>query len=431
QPAARLLPVLRTQSPDTRVIIDSIDLHFLRDARRRFGAEGELDSRFGDELVRELNTYQAADAVLAVSAKEAELLSDFLGPGRVHCLPLTEPLSRSAVPLDDRRGILFVGNFRHLPNGEAIEYLCRDVLPRLDPDLLADHPLTVIGNRLDDKVRAHATGLPDVRMIGWVPSIIPYLERTRVCVVPLLHGAGVKGKVIQALMLGTPVVTTTIGAEGLDLEHGEHALISDDPGDLAAAIGRVLTDGDTWHRLAEAGAAHARATHDPAIVREEFGRVVDEVLARPAAESILDDAFRHSRRRALAYRATKAAFRDVVQRATEPGSIVLVVSKGDDDLVDIDGRTAWHFPQGPDEAWAGYHPADSASAIRHLEAVRNRGARYLALPNTAFWWLHHYCDFGRHLWERHRRIHSDEEVVVFDLGDSARRDPESSVSEEG
>ena len=54
--------------------------------------------------------------------------------------------------------MFFVGNFRHLPNGEAVEYLCRDVLPRLDPDLLAAHPLTVVGSRLDDKVRAHGRG---------------------------------------------------------------------------------------------------------------------------------------------------------------------------------------------------------------------------------------------------------------------------------
>ena len=74
----------------------------------------------------------------------------------------------------------------------------------------------VVGSRLDAGVAAHGRGLPNVRMVGWVPSVAPYLERARVCVVPLLHGAGVKGKVVESLMAGTPVVTTTIGAEGID-----------------------------------------------------------------------------------------------------------------------------------------------------------------------------------------------------------------------
>ena len=95
-----------------------------------------------------------------------------------------------------------MGNFRHLPNGEAVEYLCRDILPRLDPELLAAHPLSVVGSRLDEKVRAHGRGLPGVRWSAGCPSIAPYLERARVCVVPLLHGAGVKGKIVESLMAG-------------------------------------------------------------------------------------------------------------------------------------------------------------------------------------------------------------------------------------
>ena len=73
-----------------------------------------------------------------------------------------------------------------------------------------------------------------MRLVGWVPSVQPYIERSRLSVVPLLHGAGVKRKVIQSMMAGTPVVTTPVGAEGLDLVQGEHALIAADAADLAA-----------------------------------------------------------------------------------------------------------------------------------------------------------------------------------------------------
>ncbi|MBW8809702.1 MAG: glycosyltransferase, partial [Lysobacter sp.] len=270
---AALLPLLREHSPRTRVIIDSQDVHFLREARRRFGLAGQLDAAVGTGMVDELNTYRAADAVLAVSAKEGGLLGDFLGGDRVHDIALGEAADRSTIPFEHRRGLLFVGNFRHLPNGEAVEFLCKDVLPRLDPSLLAAHPLTVIGNRLDARIRGFARGLPGVDMVGWVPAVAPYLARARVAVAPLLHGAGVKGKVVEAMMTGTPVVTTPIGAEGLDLVPGVHAMVCTDPADLAAAITRLLVDGQAWGQMADGARTAVAASQDMAAVRARFDEI--------------------------------------------------------------------------------------------------------------------------------------------------------------
>ncbi len=431
EPASQLLPVLREVSPETRVIVDSIDLHFLRDARRLLGAGNSLDERFGSQLVGELNTYRAADAVLTVSAKEADLLADFLGPDRTYDLPLAEPTTRSPVPFEQRNGIFFVGNFRHLPNGEAVEYLCRDIVPRLDPELLAAHPLSVVGSRLTEKVRAHGRGLPAVKMIGWVPSIRPYLEQARVCVVPLLHGAGVKGKIVESLMAGTPVVTTPIGAEGLNLEHGKHAMIADSPGDLAACLAHLLTDEREWQRLADAGHELACATHDPERVRERFLEIVEEVLSLPVRDEVSGVGLRRVRRRELAYRDTVAAVDETLRTVTEPGSTVLVVSRGDDQLAAVEGRSGRHFPQAPDGKWAGNYPVDSDAAIRHLESLRDRGARYFAIPSTSFWWLHHYRELTAHLENHYRRIHSGEHLVLFDLGDDSQRPSAPAGTERG
>ena len=257
EPAARLLPMFRSVSPGTRIVIDSIDVHFLRTARRLIGGEEQLDADFGAGLAAELDAYRWADGVLTVSAHEARLLGDLIGHERMFDIPLAMPQPRSPAPFDERQGMLFVGNFRHLPNGEAVEYLCREILPRLDPDLLAAHPLYVIGSRLEDMgVDAHGAGLPNVKMVGWVPSVEPYLERARICVAPLLHGAGVKGKILESLMAGTPVVTTTLGAEGTALRHGDHLLIADTPQGLADGIAQLLTDRTCWEHLADHG--HAR-----------------------------------------------------------------------------------------------------------------------------------------------------------------------------
>lgn len=417
EPAAQLLPLLRTHAPDTHVIVNSMDLHFLRDARRNLAVRGELDARLGEQMVRELNVYHAADGVIAVSEEERTLLQLLLGRA-AHHLPLAESFPRSSIPLAQRSGLIFVGNFRHLPNGEAVEHLCREVLPRLPDDLLAEHPLTVVGNQLDAKVRAHARDLTHVHMVGWVPSVRPYLERARVCVAPLLHGAGVKRKVLQALMSGTPVVTTPVGAEGLGLVHGEHALIAETAEDVARCVERLLTDDDRWHELADAGASHVGARHGLEVIRQRFWSIVDDVRAAPVRPAVVvDERMAIQQERDQSYRRSVQASREAVQVLTPPGATVLVVSRGDDALLEHPGRTGQHFPQTADGTWAGFHPADSAAAITHLEALRSRGADFLVVPATSSWWLDHYTALTEHLEVRHRRIHQDEHLAVFDLRD--------------
>src|SRR5205823_2451218 len=119
-------------------------------------------------------------------------------------VPDCEDFSLSPVPFAERRGLFFVGNFQHFPNVEAVEFLCKEILPQFDPASLADHPVYIAGNAMTAAICKYARGMPFVRMLGWVPSIQPYLERARVSILPLLHGAGTKRKMIQALQMGTP-----------------------------------------------------------------------------------------------------------------------------------------------------------------------------------------------------------------------------------
>ena len=168
-------------------------------------------------------------------------------------VPDTEELSRSPVPLRERRGILFLGNFLHEPNRDAAEFLCEEIVPRLDPSLLAKHEISIVGTAAEEQVGELAEGLPHVRIVGWVPSVIPYLQAARTTAVPLRYGAGTKRKVVQALMVGTPTVTTTVGAEGLGVEDRREVLIADDAEPFAAAIERLAARLRAWRRLARRG----------------------------------------------------------------------------------------------------------------------------------------------------------------------------------
>ena len=108
------------------------------------------------------------------------------------------------------------------------------------------------------------------------------------------------------------------------------------------------------------------------------------------------------RRRVSDLVATSA--RRIVRACRPPDDVVAVVSRGDADLLQLDGRPAWHFPEARPGVYAGYHPADSAAAIAALEAARARGADVPAVPGTAFWWLDHYEEFRTHLDARYRCV---------------------------
>jgi GT2 family glycosyltransferase len=126
----------------------------------------------------------------------------------------------------------------------------------------------------------------------------------------------------------------------------------------------------------------------------------------------------HERRPATHYRALVDRIREVVAAELPPDATVAVVSNGDDMLLELDGRTAWHFPRLPDGTYAGYHPADSAEAIADLDELRTRGARYLVVPDTSRWWLDYYEELAAHLTEQSESVVRLEEVcTVFRLGD--------------
>lgn len=115
--------------------------------------------------------------------------------------------------------------------------------------------------------------------------------------------------------------------------------------------------------------------------------------------------------------------RALVRSVVPAGAAVAVASKGDEELLLLEGRRGWHFPQVEGGEYAGYHPPDSDEAIRGLEALRGRGAGYFVLPATAFWWLDHYPGFAGHLTDRYRvALRNTDACLIFDLRSEGRPD---------
>jgi glycosyltransferase involved in cell wall biosynthesis len=411
---------LRSASPETRIIVDAIDLHWLRQARRSFlydsddySVEG-LDSAFAAEMVRELNTYAAADAVLTVSDKEAHTLNDMLSDRSfAYPVPDCEDITPSDIPFEERRGILFVGNFNHPPNAAAATFLCENILPELDAEVLEKHPVYIVGNGTTGPVLQYGSESPYVRVVGWVPSLTPYLERAAISVVPLRYGAGTKRKLVHSMMAGTPAVSTTIGIEGLDAEHERDVLVADDPVDFARSIERLLSDKELWTRLAQESSARIAEVHGREVVRARFLDALEETANRPPIDLRTVRVLRPEGSDGKVDHVDR--IRQTVRDVVPSRSCVMVVSRGDPELVKMPGRKAWHFPRTKDGRYAGFYPADSAEAIKWLEELRMKGGSYLLFPRTGFWWLDHYKDLKTYLSKHYERVWSDDTCVIFHL----------------
>jgi len=123
----------------------------------------------------------------------------------------------------------------------------------------------------------------------------------------------------------------------------------------------------------------------------------------------------YGRRRTEEYLAITENVRRVVASRLPPDANVIVVSRGDDALLQLGGRTGLHFPQAEDGGYAGHYPADSSGAIEHLESLRERGGSHFLLPRTGFWWLEHYDGLRAHLESRYEQVHRDNACIVYQL----------------
>jgi glycosyltransferase involved in cell wall biosynthesis/GT2 family glycosyltransferase len=272
--AEGLLKPIRRADPRTRIVFDMVDAHSLRLAREHqltgdpeTAREAERYRRIESRLARE------CEVVWCASTADEEYM-ERLAPGvRTKVVPTIHPPHERGLPFERREHILFVGNFRHRPNADAVHFYAREVLPRVR-ESLPEVELLLIG----DNAPPEFTAYEGVRVLGYVPDIEPVLASARVSVAPLRFGAGINGKIGEALAHGLPVVTTTIGAAGIALRDGEEALIADSPEALADATVRLYTDASLWQRLSDKGYAHVERNFSPRVVRKVVNDSVRSLL---------------------------------------------------------------------------------------------------------------------------------------------------------
>ena len=281
--AEQYLELVRTSSPNSKVIVDTFDVHFLREMRKaELFNNPELQEQARDTQQRELNVYRHADMVLTVTGEDKDTLLKKDSGLSVCVVPILHPLPERVVGRSARKDLLFVGGFSHEPNVDAMLYFCSEIFPWVQAEL-PKIKLRIVGNAPPVKIVVLASD--SILVEGHVANLNPYLESALVSIAPLRYGSGMKGKVGEAMAYGLPVVTTSIGAEGMGLEDGVHALIADDPREFADRICRLCEDGRLWENIAKNGRLRVESEWGPSVVEASLFEALGSLEAMPTARS--------------------------------------------------------------------------------------------------------------------------------------------------
>jgi polysaccharide biosynthesis protein PslH len=215
--------------------------------------------------------------VIAVSDIDATRMKSMFGIDSVTSVPTGVDVEyfappAAAAPVAD---ILFCGSMDWLPNVDAVEHFLADVLP-LIREQLPEATFTIAGRSPDARVMKAVQGVAGVSVTGKVDDMRPYLWGSKISIVPIRIGGGTRLKIYECMAAGLPVVSTTVGAEGLGYNDGADILIADDPRDFAAACIRLLSDNAFRGSIAASALDRAQRELSWDAVSREFEAILND-----------------------------------------------------------------------------------------------------------------------------------------------------------
>ncbi|MEW5805862.1 MAG: glycosyltransferase [Acidobacteriota bacterium] len=266
------LKLCRKYGKQTKLITDSVDVHFLR--------EGRMAELLDDEKMmlrslrtkrQELSIYGQSDLTIAITNEEKEMLMKELPQVRIEVIPNIHDIASKISGFHSRDHLLFVGGYGHPPNPDAVKYFNRDIFPLIKKEILRLN-LFVVGQYIDALIKE--SGSNETIFTGPVDDLQSYMQSCRVFVAPLRFGAGLKGKIGEAMASGIPVVTTSIGAEGMNVVDGENILIGDTPGDFAERVIMVYSDEALWKKISSNAIRFVEENYSSRVI----GRKIDDMI---------------------------------------------------------------------------------------------------------------------------------------------------------
>jgi glycosyltransferase involved in cell wall biosynthesis len=272
--AEHFVEYLKTNFPNIPIFFNNADLHFLREIRSALSQAN--DQKLQQALVtrtRELEVIDKVDVVLSYTdAEHAVITSHALRSDNLFKCPwVLEPKSIGK-KFKERKGIAFLGGFKHLPNVASIEFFVNQVMPLLRvaaPEIT----LYVYGSDMPDNFKLYESD--NIKMIGYVENLDDIFHHCRIFVAPLLSGAGIKGKVLESVAYGVPTVLSPIAAEGTGLSDGLTTLIANSPPEWVETIVKLYNNENSWNKMSENQEILAKSNYSFENAQKQMRRIFE------------------------------------------------------------------------------------------------------------------------------------------------------------
>ena len=259
---------VRLHAPQSRIIFDTVDLHFVReDSEARLTGDPEARRKAGEKQRLEHELIEQADETWVVSSLEQQLLQKKRPNKSIQVVSNIVDIPGSNRPFAVRRDWLFIGGFQHRPNIDAVLFFVKEIYPLLSENL-RDAKFYIIGDKPPPEVAALATDR--IVVAGLQRDVRPFFDSVKLSVAPLRFGAGVKGNINQSMAFGVPVVATSMAIEGMELTDREDILVADEPEEFARALIELYQSEELWNRISENGVRKTRALYSTDAARKKL-----------------------------------------------------------------------------------------------------------------------------------------------------------------
>jgi hypothetical protein len=316
--------------PNALKILDTEDLQCLRQARHQATkAERELTQAdlFSDLAKREIAAIYRCDMSLIISSFEMKLLVDTfkIDARLLHYLPFMVDLEKypsKTLPFSDRKHFMTIGNFRHAPNWDAVLYL-QEIWPQIRK-LLPDAELHIYGAYPPPKATALNNPKTGFLIKGWAEDALATMEQYRLCLAPLRFGAGIKGKLVDAMISQTPSITTSVGSEGMHQPPETEpwpGVIADDVNEFADAAVNLYNNEQEWLSAQINGYKLLRARFDGNLLGAQLiNRItkVEEDLGQHRLNNFTGSMLKHHTMKSTQYMSQWIAAKNATESKIEP-----------------------------------------------------------------------------------------------------------------
>ncbi len=236
--------------------------------------EAELMRRF------ELTGWRSASRIVAMSENDRSEILQLVSEAAVDVVPNgVEVTSRRSYPKSDVPTLVFVGYMRHYPNLDGVEWLLKEIWPRIKARLEGVR-LRIVGAGMPADLTRMTENDPQVDYLGFVDDVDEVVGTSWLSIVPLRIGSGTRLKILESMALRTAVLTTTIGCEGIDARHSVDVMLADTAESLASEASEMLRDEQALTRIADAGRELVQARYDWQIIGHKMRACAEEVISQ-------------------------------------------------------------------------------------------------------------------------------------------------------